>query len=117
MHLQVQELLAREAVSINKRIKEIYKVPDPTKWAKDNWDEPLAKERKKVWREYLTFKECVICLDFAHAMTVHKSQGSTFSNVYIDIQDLNICRKIDYQMYLKLLYVAISRASNQVFMN
>lgn len=116
-YLLVQQELAEAAVSVNKKIKNKYKVKDPTAWAKANWDNELARERKKVWREYLTFKECVICFDFVHAMTVHKSQGSTFENVYIDIQDLNICRKVDYQMYLKLLYVAISRASKQVFMN
>jgi len=86
-------------------------------WAQANPTHPLAKKRAKAWRDYLTFKECVICLDFPHAMTVHKSQGSTYKYVCIDTDDLYHCAARDFTLYLRLMYVAISRASDTVFTN
>lgn len=111
-----QQELAGLAVKINKKIHSTAQ-QDPKEWARANWRHPIAKERALKWSEYLAFKDCVICLDFAHAMTVHKSQGSTFETVFLDIEDLSICSRKDYTLYLKLLYVAISRASNKVYTN
>ena len=54
---------------------------------------------------------------FAHAMTIHKSQGSTYDTVYLDTEDLGMVANMDYIMYLRLLYVAVSRASNKVITN
>lgn len=114
--LEVQQRLANKAVMVNKEISQKFKV-DPKEWAKANWSNELAKKRSRAWACYLAFKDCVICLDFIHAMTVHKSQGSTYENVYLDTEDMGQCADRDYIMYLKLLYVAISRASHKVFTN
>ena len=46
------------------------------------------------------------------ASTVHKSQGSTFDTVFIDLSDLSTCRQPD--MAARLLYVAFTRARNRV---
>ena len=58
-----------------------------------------------------------MCIDFPYATTVHKSQGSTYETVLLDIKDLGICANSNYNLYLKLLYVALSRASERVFTN
>lgn len=116
-YLQKSQALAKTAVSYNNEIKHTYNCDDPTKWCKENWSNPLTKKRSKAWGRYLSFKECVICLDFPHAMTVHKSQGSTYENVFLDTEDMGKCANNDYTMYLKLLYVAISRASKCVYTN
>lgn len=84
------------------------------KWAKKNYNHPLAKARAKAWRNFLSFNECVICLDFTHALTIHKSQGSTYDTVFLDLEDIHIAAKYDFQLYLRLMYVALSRASNKV---
>lgn len=76
-----------------------------------------ARARAKAWRDFLTFNECVVCLDFTHAMTVHKSQGSTYNTVYLDMQDINRAADWNYGLYLKLMYVGISRASYKVVTN
>lgn len=110
--LKSQEL-AKIAVDINRKIE--LKYGNAKEWADKNWADPLAKERAKAWREYLSFKNNVICLDFKHAMTIHKSQGSTYKNVFLDIEDIGKCADQDYKIYLKLLYVAISRASDKVY--
>ena len=58
-----------------------------------------------------------MCLDFDHARTIHKSQGSTFDVVAIDMDDLYKCAQRDPKMYLRLLYVAVSRAAKKVITN
>lgn len=115
-YLQMSQQLAKRAVASNKKIEKEFKM-DAKDWANANWSQPLAKERSKAWKQYLAFKDCVICIDFVHAMTVHKSQGSTYENVFLDIQDIGKCADKDFQLYLKLLYVGISRASKRVYTN
>jgi hypothetical protein len=92
-------------------------VDNPAEWARANYDTAKAKTRAKAWRQFLSFNECVCCLDFAHALTVHKSQGSTYERVYVDTQDLGLAADFDFKLYLKLMYVAISRASDTVVTN
>ena len=102
-------------VNANKTIEA--KGHNPKSWAKNNYKHELARIRAKAWRNYFVFNETVLCMDFAHAMTIHKSQGSTFNNVYLDAQDLYKCAQNDFKLYLKLYYVALSRAANNVYTN
>lgn len=108
-----------EATSLNAKIMREQGVgkAQVTAWCKQNYTHPLARQRAKAWRIYLTLKETVMCMDFPHAMTIHKSQGSTFNGVFIDVQDLDIARKKNYEMYMRLFYVAVSRASKLVVTN
>ncbi len=108
--------LSKRVVLVNTKINSITK-EDPKNWSKKNYTNPLAKNRAKAWRELLAFKNFVVCLDFPYAMTIHKAQGSTFNSVFLDTLDLNKCFIKNYKLYLKLLYVAISRASNKVYTN
>lgn len=89
----------------------------PAAWAKLNDKHPLARARAKAWRDFLSFNDCVVCVDFPYAMTVHKSQGSTFDHVYVDTKDIGKLADSNWQMYLKLMYVAFSRAAKKVFTN
>lgn len=75
----------------------------------------LTKEAKQKYREYKTVNDFVNVMDFNHCMTIHKSQGSEFTNVYVDSKDLGACINIDEK--LKLLYVAMSRSKHSIFMN
>lgn len=114
--LKVDELKAAAAAS-NKEIERAYPKYKASAWAKSNAKTKLARARSKAWRDFLSFDECVMCIDFDHAMTVHKSQGSTYKYVYIDTEDLYKCARINPTQYLKLMYVGISRASEMVFTN
>lgn len=87
------------------------------RWAEGNRSHPMARARAKAWRDFLTFKEAVVCLDFNHAMTIHKSQGSTYEEIYIDSDDLSLCSFRDFTLYLRLMYVAVSRAQKNVYTN
>lgn len=113
----VKDSLTKAAAKANQAIATEFKGVKPAQWAKQNSEHPLAKARAKAWREFLAFNQNVVCLDFAHAMTVHKSQGSTYKSVYLDTEDLAIAADIDYMQYLKLMYVAFSRASKYVVTN
>jgi len=108
--MQYKQAAANANAAIEEQFQQRAKV-----WASVNNHHKLARARARAWRDYLTFKDCVCCIDFPYAMTVHKSQGSTFENVYLDTNDLAICAQRDFTMYLRLTYVAISRASNNVY--
>lgn len=115
-NIKSQELKT-EAANSNLAIEQQFKGYKAAPWAKANSTHKLARARSKAWRDFLGFDECVICLDFPFARTVHKSQGSTFDNVYLDMDDLYQCAERDFKLYLRLLYVAISRARYKVFTN
>lgn len=61
-------------------------------------------------------------IDYGYAMTVHKTQGSTFDNVAIDLTNLVFTqtkygrREVDIDIRNKLIYVALSRAKNSVIL-
>lgn len=114
--LKSDELKA-EAAKSNKEIETANRGYKAAAWAKHNPKTKLARARAKAWRDFMCFDECVMCIDFTHAMTVHKSQGSTYDTVFLDTEDLYKCARINPTQYLKLMYVAISRASNQVITN
>ena len=73
------------------------------------------RDSKKFYREYKVINDFVATMDFDHCMTIHKSQGSEYSNVYVDSADLTKCR--DKHEMLKLLYVGMSRSKNKIFLN
>ncbi|KXJ59494.1 MAG: hypothetical protein AXW14_15450 [Alteromonas sp. Nap_26] len=72
----------------------------------------LAKEKK--WKEYFHVKDQWGDLRPAYASTVHKSQGSTYDKVFIDLTDIGTCEEAD--AVARLLYVAVSRPSTQIVM-
>ena len=50
----------------------------------------------------------------AYACTINKAQGSTFDAVFIDLDDIRRCNSGD--QIARMLYVAVSRARNHVFL-
>lgn len=114
--LRLQEL-TDAAVQSNSAIVSTTNGANPAEWSRNNHTHKLAKERSLAWRKLISFKESVCCVDFTYAMTVHKSQGSTYDEVYLDSEDLSKCGETNMEMYLKLFYVAISRASKKVVTN
>jgi hypothetical protein len=68
----------------------------------------------KKWKEYFTVKEQWGDLRQPYASTVHKSQGSTYGKVFVDLSDIGRCNIPDATA--RLLYVAVSRASDQVIL-
>lgn len=69
---------------------------------------------QKDWPRYFYLKNNYLDLRPKDAATVHKAQGSTYDNVFIDLADLSSCRNPD--TVARLLYVAITRAKHRVFL-
>lgn len=70
-------------------------------------------KKDKNWHSYFALKNDMLDLRSIHACTVHKAQGSTYDTVFIDIDDICSNNKIDEVK--RLILVAITRASNKVF--
>lgn len=64
------------------------------------------------WVDYFNFIESFADIKYNHAITVHKSQGSTYNQVIINVRDLNFNRNVEERE--KLFYTAITRAENLV---
>lgn len=85
--------------------------------AKDNLTR-LARikdmQRSKNWPEYFNLKERIADLRHSHSLTVHKSQGSTYDYVFIDLDDISKCT--NNRLARKLVYVAVTRARKKVYL-
>lgn len=69
---------------------------------------------QKKWASYFSLKRSVADLRPRDAATVHKSQGSTYDTVFVDLSDISRCRQPEQAA--RLLYVAFSRARKRVVM-
>jgi hypothetical protein len=72
--------------------------------ARENQDDQLIAELMETWAD----------LRPLYAQTVNKAQGSTYDAVFIDLNDLGSCP--DKKQLARLLYVAVSRAQNNVYL-
>ena len=75
-------------------------------------DEKLANI---LWNHYwLTILDLFAEINYSYAITNHKAQGSTFSDVFVDVQDI-IQNSNDQEMH-KALYTAVTRPANSLYM-
>lgn len=72
------------------------------------------QKRLKNWDVVDYLENRVIDLRFKESATVHKTQGSTYDEIYVDLSDLSLCKSKD--TFYRLLYVACSRARNKVIL-
>jgi exodeoxyribonuclease-5 len=71
------------------------------------------QQRREAWVEFFEFKDNSFCdLRPIHSSTVHKSQGSTYQAVYVDLTDIG--RNTRRDVLLRLLYVGLTRARGDV---
>lgn len=75
----------------------------------------IKRQSGLIWLNYWMLKSYFSDVRPAYAMTAHKSQGSTFENVFVDAKD--ILANPNREEALRCLYVAISRASKNVILN
>jgi hypothetical protein len=75
----------------------------------------LAEDTVSVFWEfyYKQLRDVFADVTYGYAMTVHKSQGSTYQCVFIDMKDI-IQRNPKPQESYQCLYTAITRASQEV---
>jgi hypothetical protein len=85
-------------------------------------------QRGKAWHEYFSFCNCHVCfgdivegtnflrkkdLDYGYGLTTHKTQGSTYENIFVNGNNLN--KNINSEDKKKLWYVALSRCSKKAY--
>jgi energy-coupling factor transporter ATP-binding protein EcfA2 len=83
-----------DPTAVTQVLKDLQKSPDPEKL-------------QQVQREWIDLRA-------AYACTINKSQGSTYKKVFIDLNDIKKCN--NGKLIARMMYVAISRASEQVIM-
>lgn len=69
---------------------------------------------KKQWMSFWDFKQLFHDVSYAYSLTVHKSQGSTFQDVFVDVPNLMLNRKVIERN--QLYYVAFTRAAKRLFL-
>ena len=69
------------------------------------------KQARRIWRHFFRLRDAFAPLGPAAVLTVHRSQGSTFTEVFIDA---DVFTPSDRLLRRRLLYVAVSRASRAV---
>ncbi len=87
----------------------------PASWDQaDELKKKYAADAKKTknWGPYFDIKIEWTDLRPVHASTVHKAQGSTYDEVFIDLNDIGKNNK--WREVARLVYVAITRAKNKV---
>lgn len=73
-----------------------------------------AKQDKKQWRHFYAFMELFARVKPAHSLTVHRSQGSTFDDVYVSYA--NILSNPNRKESLQCLYVATTRPRSRLIL-
>ncbi len=73
-----------------------------------------AKKEKRLWRAFWGLHNMVADIRPAHAITAHRSQGSTYKNCFVDVDD--IMANWNTVEALKCLYVAATRASHNLML-
>lgn len=116
-HKRTKENAGAEATAMNSKICSEHKTQNAAQWAKSNWNTPLARKRSEAWRKFLTIDEVVLHMDFNHARTVHKAQGSSYTTVFLDTDNIALARDANYNNYLRLMYTGISRSRSLVITN
>ena len=70
---------------------------------------------KPLWQEFSKiFKDPFANINYGNSISVHKSQGSTFYNVFVDIEDIVKNRNINETK--RCIYTALTRASNAIYL-
>ena len=85
-----------------------------------------SKQDNKLWASYYRIKESILTpvdiknaegrtllkksIDYGYAHTIHKSQGVTYTNIMVDMDDIN--KTPDLELRNQMKYVAMSRATN-----
>jgi exodeoxyribonuclease-5 len=75
----------------------------------------ISSKSKKGWQDFYKLKNSLADLRPPFAGTTHKAQGGTFPAVFIDKLNINKCKNRTTRA--RLFYVALTRASKNVYIN
>jgi len=87
-------------------------------------------KKKKQWKQLYELTESMDLIEPAYSLTSHKSQGSSFTNVFVDNVDMAVILRMNLphpsgdrmqtyeeklDTYLRMLYVGVTRATDRVY--
>ncbi|MBE7384130.1 MAG: AAA family ATPase [Leptolyngbya sp. SIO1E4] len=70
--------------------------------------------REKRWMEFWDLQQYFHNVDYAYSLTIHKSQGSTFQDVFVDVPSMRVNSNVVERN--QLCYVAFTRAAKRLFL-
>ena len=70
--------------------------------------------REKRWMEFWDLQQYFHNVDYAYSLTIHKSQGSTFQDVFVDLPSMRVNSNVVERN--QLCYVAFTRAAKRLFL-
>lgn len=73
-----------------------------------SWSDAQESARRSAWVRFFTVKDQYVDLRSPFASTVHKAQGMTLDQAFIDVADIGQCTR--WYDAIKLMYVALTRA-------
>ncbi|NET34126.1 MAG: AAA family ATPase [Cyanothece sp. SIO1E1] len=68
---------------------------------------------EKRWLEFWELKQLFHDVSYAYSLTIHKSQGSTFQDVFVDMPSMMVNQNVMERN--QLCYVAFTRAAKRLF--
>ncbi|MBU1658900.1 AAA family ATPase [bacterium] len=109
--------------AVNAMQQQVFRVVDPASMSKFNDKlkalSEIAKrapqaEKSKLWYTFFTTRDMFANVQYIHASTIHKLQGSTYESCYVDIFQLIDNPYMSIEEKYRLFYVAITRASKNL---
>ena len=88
-------------------------IPDDPKQAKAKIN---ALAKAKNWGDMFELQDKILDLRPRFASTVHKAQGGTLEEVFIDLNDISSMRSLSAKKKARALYVGITRAKAKVYL-
>ena len=83
--------------------------------AKAMQNNPDRKARSRAWSKYFGLMTKFMNVKSAYASTIHKLQGSTYENTYLDLRTVPQFYKRNPDLMCRLLYVGITRPSGNLY--
>ena len=75
----------------------------------------LARKRRVSWEQYWSLHDAFAHFKPHYAMTAHRSQGSTYENVFVDVPDIMSNPSGKWEA-LRCLYTACTRAAQMLYL-
>ena len=73
-----------------------------------------AAESRLRWKHLHDFQQSLAQLQSIYALTIHKSQGSTIANCFVDLPDIRRREESNLLEAQQMLYVAVTRPSKRL---
>lgn len=76
-----------------------------------------SEAARYAWKIFYRFRDSVAQIGYGYAINSHKSQGSTYEVVAVDIAEIEGVKPTSYKTKARSIYTALTRASNVTIVN